>query len=163
MTSYVHVERTVNCPFSVAAEYAAKHLRGFEEPTAEPIRVPLVALGLPLPGALRRRVRFSFKVQYDAIGTLRRQSDEILFRWRAGSFWLPDFGGTLRFRIASYRETLLVLEGTYVPPFGIAGRAFDELFGREIAATTAEDLLARVGAGLEADERAFRAAHQPAS
>ena len=161
MTSHVHTTRTVLCPFSIAGEYATHFLRGFEKPSASQVRVPLITLGIPLPGALRRRVAFSFSVHYDAIGTFRRENEEIHFRWRAGSRWLPDFGGTLRFVIASHQETLLVLDGTYEPPFGTYGAIFDEVIGRHIAAATASDLLSRVGKALEADERAFRAAHQP--
>lgn len=161
MTSHVHTARTVQCPFSIAAEYATQFLRGFENPTASEVRVPLIPLGIPLPGALRRRVQFSFSVHYGAIGAFRREREGIHFRWRAGSRWLPDFGGTLRFGIASHRETLLVLDGTYEPPFGTCGAIFDELVGRHVASATASDLLSRVGKSLEADERAFRAGHPP--
>lgn len=160
MTSHVHTARTVQCPFSIAAEYATQFLRGFEQPTASRVRVPLIALGIPSPGALGRRVHFSFSVRYESIGTFRRENEEIHFHWRAGSRWLPDFGGTLRFGIASYQETLLVLDGTYVPPLGRYGAIFDELIGRHVAAATASDLLSRVGMALEADERAFRAKHR---
>jgi hypothetical protein len=65
----------------------------------------------------------------------------------------------LRFRIASSNETLLLLDGSYTPPLGPFGAAFDRLVGRHLADTTATDLLARLGSALEADERAFRAQH----
>jgi len=159
--SHVHAERTVQCPFSIAAEYTSRHLRGFEAPAAKPIRLPLGSLGLPVPGILQRRVQLSFWVHYDVSDIGRRHQDETHFQWNAGTPLLPDLGATLRFGIVSHRETLLLLDGTYDPPFGIAGAIFDELLGRRLAAATADDLLARVGDALEAEERAFRAAHPP--
>jgi hypothetical protein len=161
MTSHVRAERTASCPFSIAANYAATHLSDYKAPRREPIRVPLARLGLPLRGALARRVAFSFGIHTHTIAASRRDDEEIYFTWQAGSRWLPDFRGTLRFRIASYRETPLKLEGTYDPPFGAFGALFDAVIGHHIAMATAEDLLSRVTEALETSERSFRAAHPP--
>lgn len=163
LTSHVHAEQIVDCPFGIAPEYAVRFLSDFQAPRSDTVRVPLAALGLPLPGALKHRVKLSFGMYSDVPHFGRRHHDEIHFRWSAEAFWLPDFSGTLRFGIASHCKTLLLLDGMYRPPFGILGALFDTLIGHHVAAATLRDLLAHVADALESDERAFRAAHLPAS
>ena len=151
MTSHVKVERRVVCPFSIAPEYAARFLEQFETS-------PLATLGLGVPGGLKHRVRLRFAIHSDTSDRVR-QHEALRISWWSDWEWLPNLSGTLRFRIAPNRETLLLFEGTYVPPFGIAGARLDRLFGRHVATAMARDLLTRLGAALEAGDRAFRATH----
>lgn len=159
MTSHVAAQRRVRCPFSIAPAYAANFLRRFgAEPLETVIKLPFVALGLPFPGALKRKVRLRFRIQDDNSDTVR-QHEAIRIVWWSESALLPNLSGTLRFRVAKPAETLLIFEGTYQPPFGTAGAIFDRFFGRHLATATARDLLVRIGDALEAEERTFRALH----
>ena len=153
MTSIVRAERIADCPFSIAAEYAANFL---ERDAGEPKRFTVRL------GTFRRRVTFSSGVHY-GVGDGARGQNEIHFAWSARSRWLPNLSGVLRLAIASYRETQIVLAGTYEPPLGPLGRLFDMALGRRLAAATAADFVERVAQALETEERAFRSAHSPAS
>lgn len=158
MTSHVHAERRVDCPFSVTADYALKHLREFEAaPIEATVRLPLGGLRVPFL-LLRHRVRLRVGIQRDTTDSSRRH-DALRLVWWSESGWIPNLSGILRFRIVSHRETQLLFDGAYTPPLGMIGAAFDRLLGRHLAKATAGDLLARIGSALETDERAFRAAH----
>jgi uncharacterized membrane protein len=85
-----------------------------------------------------------------------RSHDEIRVQWKAGSALLPDFRGTIRFRIAGTGTTVL-LDGTYRVPFGPLGRVFDALAGHQVARASVNDLVARLAAALSSNERDWRA------
>jgi hypothetical protein len=139
------------CPFSIAQEYAVEYLRRAEAGKSEAeIRVPVAFL----PGLLRRRVAVTFGLHYD-VAEKGRAHDEIRLRWSAGTPWLPDFRGTMRFRIAG-TETDVLVEGSYRIPFGNVGRAFDNLAGRHIALASLRDLTRRIAGALETGERDWR-------
>jgi hypothetical protein len=62
---------------------------------------------------------------------------------------LPPFEGTIvTWAERNPARTFLELDGTYVPPLGAAGEAFDEAIGRKIAQRTAKDLLAQIAAAI---------------
>lgn len=145
----VVVERVVRCPFSVAHDYAedffADAARGVE------LHVPIRDFA-----RLRRPVRLLAQRRPDEHEP-GRAHDALEIAWTAGTQLFPDFHGTLRLRIASVEETLLTLEGTYVPPFGGFGLVFDRLIGRRIALATMGDLLRRLSDAMERREAEFRA------
>lgn len=146
-TSTVRAERVVDCPFSVAHDYAAEYLRGAEHGgEAATLRA----------GVLRRHVLLRFGLRSDNTDS-GRPNEEIVLHWSARTAALPNFAGTLRMRIDAPR-TRLILEGTYVPPGGRLGTIFDRIAGRRLAAMTAADLLARLGDALAERERAWREA-----
>jgi hypothetical protein len=153
MTSIVRSERIADCPFSVAVEYADN----FFKRDADELGRFTVHLGV-----LRRAVTFSFGVHYD-VGDGARGQNELHFTWSARSRLLPNLSGILQFAIASYKETRIVLAGTYEPPLGPLGSIFDAVIGHRLAAATANDFVARIAGALEAQERAFRARHPNAS
>jgi hypothetical protein len=62
----------------------------------------------------------------------------------------PEFAGNLVLENDDYKTFWLVLEGTYEPPFGIVGSAFDLLIGNRIASQSARELLARIASSMEA-------------
>jgi hypothetical protein len=139
------------CPYSIAQEYAVEYLRRAEAGQDEAqIRVPIAFL----PGFVRRRVAVTFGLHYD-LADAGRPHDEIRLRWTAGTPCLPDFRGTLRFRIAG-TETDLLVEGSYRIPFGKVGRIFDNLAGRHIARSSLSDLTRRIAAALGTSERDWR-------
>ena len=148
--SEVVVERVVRCPFAVAHDYAEDFFTEVAARGAE-VRVPLRDLVV-----LRRPVRMVFERRPDA-HEVGRPHDVLAVQWSAGTHLFPEFRGTLRLRIASVDETRLTLDGTYCPPLGPLGRAFDALIGRRIARATMADLLKRLGKAMERREAAFRA------
>lgn len=151
-TRTVTAEVFAACPFSIAHEYAADYFHLAEAGGEEAeIRVPIRFL----PLSLRRRVGLSFASHPDASES-GRAHDEIRIRWNAGTRFLPDFHGAVRFRIAGVR-TRVIVEGSYQAPFGAAGRIFDNLIGSAVARVSAQDLCARVASYLELRNREWEA------
>jgi hypothetical protein len=68
----------------------------------------------------------------------------------------PDFQGELAISMDEAARTVVVLEGSYDPPFGAAGAAFDVIAGSRIAALSARSFLKEVAARIEALDRADR-------
>jgi Raf kinase inhibitor-like YbhB/YbcL family protein len=62
----------------------------------------------------------------------------------------PTFSGTLTFESADER-TNLALDGTYEPPGGMFGRAFNAVVGRRLADASVQALLQNIKADLEAE------------
>jgi hypothetical protein len=147
----ISVQEHAACPFSIAQEYAVEYLRRAETGNDEAqIRVPIAFF----PGFLRRRVTVTFGLHYD-VAEKGRVHDEIRLRWTAGTPWLPDFRGTMRFRIAG-KQTDVLVDGSYRIPFGNVGRVFDNLAGRRIALASLRDLTRRIADALETNERDWR-------
>jgi hypothetical protein len=145
MRASVRAERTADCPFSVAQSYAEEFLAAAERGEPEAI---------VRAGPAHLAVRFGFEARTDVLER-GRIHDEIAVHWTAHSPLLPDFAGTLRFRIAGTR-TRFILEGTYVPPGGVFGALFDRVAGRRIAQATAVDLVTQIAARAAAREAAWR-------
>jgi hypothetical protein len=147
----VSVEAHAACPFSIAQEYAVEYLRRAEAGSEEAeIRVPLHFI----PALAHRRVALTFGLHAD-VADPGRAHDEIRMRWNAGTALLPDFRGTLRFRIAGSGTDVLI-EGTYRAPLGAPGGLFDGVIGRHIARASVGDLARRLADALETNERAWR-------
>jgi hypothetical protein len=147
----VTIEAYAACPFSIAQEYAVDYLRRAQAGEAEAdIRVPIRFL----PGFIQRRVAVTFGLHAD-VTEGGRAHEEIRIRWHAGTLLLPDFRGTLRFRIAG-QGTAVLVEGTYRVPLGVMGRVFDDIFGHHIAQASLGDLARRIADALETSERAWR-------
>ena len=153
--SRVVVERTVRSPFSLALEDAAAFFRQATGEGAE-VGLPLRDLVPTLGGRLHQPVRIEFERRLDE-AEAGRAHDAFAVRWTAGTRFFPDFRGELRLRIISVDETLLTLQGEYLPPLGLLGTIFDALIGRRIAAATMRDLLDRLGGAIEAHAAALRA------
>jgi hypothetical protein len=81
--------------------------------------------------------------------------------WTPESGLYPQFEGELTVRAdETYETSRLELRGSYTPPGGIAGAAFDWVAGARIASSTARALLRHLGDEMEAryqrDEQAKR-------
>jgi hypothetical protein len=81
--------------------------------------------------------------------------------WKPQSGPYPEFEGELTVHAdETYETSRLELRGSYRPPGGIAGAAFDFVAGARIASATAQALLRRFGDQMEEryqhDERAKR-------
>jgi hypothetical protein len=145
--SAVSVEKTCACPFSIAREYAELYLKGAETGGPEAI----VSVPVPIPFlSLHRAVAMSYSVSADVTET-GRGHDEVVLHWSTGARFLPDVRGAIRFRMAGL-STLVRIEGSYRPPFGRFGGAFDKIAGAWIAKRTFGDLLKRICRSLEAQQ-----------
>jgi len=148
----VDAEAYADCPFSTAQEYATDYLRRAQAGTEEAeIRVPV---GL-FPAVIQHRATITFGLHFDVLEA-GRTHEEIRVSWDAGTPLLPNFRGTMRFRISGI-GTLVSLEGTYRVPFGILGAAFDALAGKRIAQSSVNDFTYRIARALESDQRDWRA------
>lgn len=143
---HLREERTVRCPFSIAEDYVSAYLQRAERGGAE---------GILHVGALRRHVRLHFGRRSD-LREPGRHHDELVLHWTSGSPLLPDFHGTIDFRIAA-PGTRVIVEGSYRPPLGWIGRAFDALLGRHIARATMRDLVDHLATDAETREQAWDA------
>jgi hypothetical protein len=150
-TSHIAVEAVAACPFSMAEAYAADYLHAAE------LRGPEAEVGVRwLPGlGIGRRVMLAFGIHSDALDH-GRQHDEMRITWRTGSRLLPDFHGSIRFRIDANRTRVLV-DGTYLPPLGLVGRLFDRAVGGTIARASMQGLADRIAAYLTQREVSWRA------
>jgi hypothetical protein len=150
----IAVSAIAACAFSIADEYAADYLRDAERGgTKAGVRVPW---SLPFP-APQHRVALTFGLHRDVTDG-GREHDEIRFHWDSNSRLLPDFRGTLQFRIDGDR-TRILLDGTYLAPLGALGRAFDFIAGRRIARASLQDVADRLAADLSEREQTWRRAH----
>ncbi|HYW53798.1 MAG TPA: hypothetical protein VFF00_06015 [Candidatus Elarobacter sp.] len=115
-------------------------------------------LTLALPVAEGRDIARPVTARTERLAGAANYSSRYAIAWDAGrtarGIPTPGFTGTLALGAGEdYSETAIQLEGTYDPPGGIAGRAFDELIGRRFAHATLSALIGGVG-----DE--LRTAHQ---
>ena len=141
--------RVVRCPYNLAQGYLAR----------------IVGARSAAPGTLTLTAAFpGVELVKEVIVTYEAASDPMHFdqpwrvHWKPKSGAYPEFDGELTVRAdENYESSLLELRGSYRPPGGVAGAAFDATVGRRIAAATAQALLERIGAELEAayqhDER----------
>lgn len=140
----VRVTRFVNCPFSAVIEFAEETLRGRGD----------IMLS-PAP-PLRQHAHLDSQLAEDLTDTSRKH-DALLLAWKPSLARLfPDFHGALTVRPKG-RGAWLRIQGSYEPPFGVAGRIFDALAGRLIAQLTLMRLLRDIARTAEQRWRAFRA------
>lgn len=94
--------------------------------------------------AIDREVRIEVQPVRDTGGTLR-------VAWRPeGTVALPTFEGTLAARGGDDSgATYIEIDGSYTPPFGIAGQIFDAAIGKRIAQATAREFLSDLKAAIE--------------
>jgi hypothetical protein len=153
MRTNVSVSAIAECPFSIAEDYAVDYLRRAEQGGDEAtIRLPLVVS----PAALHHQVKIGFGLHLDILEE-GRQHDEVRFRWSSGTRFLPDFRGTLRFRIDGTRTEVLI-DGSYGAPFGLLGRVFDRVCGRALAHQSLQDLANRLASYLGDRQRTWAGA-----
>ena len=123
----------VGRPGLLARTHAESYLR-----RVEAMRAPLDAGGLRI--SLRKPVDVRTENQSEwANGDL-----SIRLRWEPDGGPFPTFDGVLRMESGEDGGVDFALEGSYEPPGGVPGKAFDALLGHRIAATTARDFLERL-------------------
>jgi hypothetical protein len=157
MISHLNLKRPVACPVALApqllesffAEYAV------DDAAVLALRVPIVLPGLPLLMLAR-----------DCVIHLTRVHDEAEMIASYAVKWAPVAGGpfpcfTGRISIPNaedYESCFVALDGTYEPPLGALGEAFDRTIGRAIAESTGRDLLQRMGTFIEQSSRSIETA-----
>jgi len=134
--------RIVRCPYNLAQRYLA-HIVEARAGASAPL-----TLTLALPGAeLVKEV----DVTYDAAVDPMHFDEPWHLHWKPRAGPYPEFDGELTVRAdETYASSRLELKGTYRPPGGALGAAFDRAVGNRIAAATAHALLERIGGELEA-------------
>jgi hypothetical protein len=142
----------VRCPYHLAQRYLADSVSA----RAESGEQGLLTLTAPGPGMeLKKGVMVSFGSALDPM----HFDQPWRIHWTPQSGLYPEFEGELTVRAdETYETSRLELRGSYRPPGGIAGAAFDLVAGGRIASATAQALLRGIGDEMEAhyqrDERA---------
>lgn len=99
------------------------------------------------------RISLDRPVNIEATPIVGGESHDGVIRiaWIPGSVVFPCFEGTLLIRGdgADSRLIHIELDGSYVQPFGAAGRIFDAAIGRRLAHATAREFLKDVKAAIE--------------
>jgi hypothetical protein len=134
----------VRCPYHLAQQYLADSVRAYAE-SGEQRPLTLTAPG---PGMeLTKGVMVSFGSAIDPM----HFEQPWHIHWKPQSGLYPEFDGELTVRAdETYETARLELRGSYRPPGGIAGAAFDLVAGGHIASATAQALLKRIGDEMEA-------------
>lgn len=138
----VHESLTVLCPFDQvpkAAEVFISSLPVEDGMHVVPLRVHVGDLVIERLADLK----LSLAREYPGY--------EIMdIRWRAhGGGLYPVFRGTLSVEEESGNFCRLDLDGSYVPPLGVAGAMFDAVVGHRIALQAARQLLDEIKTGFE--------------
>ena len=135
--------RYCRCPYHLARRYLAEAVRG----SAKSGQADHLILRLAVPGG---------ELVKDVVVTFGKSADPMHFdepwhiHWRPQAGPYPEFDGQLTVRSdESYETALLELRGSYRPPGGAIGAAFDWAVGSRIASSTAQALLERLGSQME--------------
>lgn len=151
MTSKIAQRTLVRCTSAQAGRRLDDFFRAHGNPEGDTARLPLwietAVPGLPTPLHLERNVVVTLQAQ--------RIPGDMTPRYRAqwapaepGPF--PLFAGELTVENdEDYDAFWLVLKGTYEPPLGLVGAAFDAIVGSRIAAVCARNLLASIADAIE--------------
>jgi hypothetical protein len=147
----LHHEHIVACPYDTARRFLRERLEGFAL-AGHIDRIELEA------GTLRKEV----DVRYTRANDPMHFDEPWSVHWEPhGGGPFPQFDGSLTVRAdETYSSSILELSGTYEPPFGFAGAAFDEVVGKHVAELTARALLKSIGESMElryAEEEALKA------
>jgi hypothetical protein len=153
MPGNVEESYIVQCPYARARE----QLRAAIENAGPNAPIRRLTLSLPIGGAtIERRVRVSYErgtdpMHFDEPWRVRWTPEE------GGPY--PDFEGELTVRAdETYEGAILELRGTYTPPLGLVGKAFDVVAGSRIASATTRGLLGSLASQMEAQYRSEEAA-----
>jgi hypothetical protein len=153
----LHDSIEIFCPYSAAFDFLRRFIS--EHRGQLPLAASLDSIGLPARLRLERDVNVHLSERPHAAGDLRRGPDTVEITWEpADGGPYPHFSGTVRIK-PSHGHSEFILDGTYEPPLGLAGKLFDAAVGHRIAEATAANLLASLRSSLEAQWFAFTVAH----
>lgn len=152
MVTNLNLKRPVVCPISEAPTFLERFFDAYamDGTAVLALRVPVVLPGLPLMMLARDCVVRLTRIHQPGSMTVSYRVE-----WApvaGGPF--PKFKGTISLPNAEdYDNCFLALDGTYEPPLGALGEAFDRTIGRAIAESTGRDLLERIGGFIEESSR----------
>lgn len=154
----LQITRHVACPVGQVPAFLERFFAGHAGENGDSV----LTLRAPINVAGLREVELA-RVSVVHVAPAHRPGEMIAryaVSWEAAkSGPFPRFTGTLCVpNDEDYDSCFLRLEGTYEPPLGALGQAFDTAIGHAIAQRTGEDLLARIAAYLEESSRRFEAA-----
>jgi hypothetical protein len=109
-------------------------------------------LQLTVPGLPR-----GVTLEHNVLATFAREGSWSGWNDSADVSWQPEGGGPFptfhgKLRIVAdedYESAWLAIEGSYVPPGGVAGQVFDATVGHSIAKGTAQELLRELKTAVE--------------
>jgi hypothetical protein len=147
-------ERTlVHCSINQAEGHLARYFKARGNSDGDVAKLSLRA-EVPVPGS-----KEGVRLERTAIATItvRHTPGDMLphyaVTWaaeRGGPF--PTFNGDLAIEAGDdYASFYLVLRGSYEPPLGAVGAAFDAVVGHRIAVLTARNLISVIADSIEAD------------
>ena len=145
----VHAIAPLACSVARAEEllpnYIAQH-RGADGLVRIPLRVPLEDFGLPGALALSRNVEVTIEKRRDQYNL----NDEFAVEWKPNDDApFPTLHGRLTIWSESDpSESFIELDGSYEPPLGEFGEAFDATIGNLIAQRTATAFLRDLSDGV---------------
>jgi hypothetical protein len=130
--STLHDFTTVACPFDQVPDRLLAHFHGGD--AVIPLRVSVGDL------RVERDVEFHLKTKpaYPGYRLL-----DVSWAPKDGGPY-PTFAGTISVAEDAVGWSRIEIDGTYRPPFGIAGAAFDAAVGHRLAERTASELLAEI-------------------
>jgi hypothetical protein len=150
--SEIHESLTVICPFDQVPAAAAAYVSSL------PIEdgLPTVALRVKAGDVIvERRADLVLKHVRSLAGY---EIMEIKWRPHDGGLY-PIFRGTLSVEDVTGNYCRIDLDGSYVPPLGVAGAVFDSVLGHRIAVAAARELLDEIKIGFELAFQSSRVLH----
>ena len=140
--SEIHESLTVLCPFDQVPKAAEAYIASLPVEDGK----STVALRLTVGDLIVERradLKLSHSRDYPGFAVM-----EIDWNPHGGGPY-PIFAGKLCAEEVSGNFCRLDLDGAYIPPFGIAGAAFDAVLGHQIALAVARQLLDEIKIGIE--------------
>ncbi|MEO9169764.1 MAG: hypothetical protein ABI282_06460 [Candidatus Baltobacteraceae bacterium] len=145
--STLYQRRLLACPYHRARLYLESSLKGLAE-SGQPQVVQLtVPVASSTGAALEKDVVITYGVATDPM----KFDEPWKMHWgpKDGGPY-PEFDGTLTIRAdEEYTSCWLELRGSYEPPLGAVGAAFDAVLGSRIASSTARGFLQKIGSAME--------------
>ena len=144
----IEVRRQVDCPYTRAKEL----LRDRLQPVVDAGNRIAARLSLSFHDReLGKEVSMQFAVAHDPMHF--DEPWDISWEPEAGGIY-PSFHGSLSIRASdTYESSRLELHGSYEPPLGAIGKAFDNVLGKRIAEATGARFLDEIGGAMEAQHR----------
>ena len=149
--SDIRERRCVQVPFAGAAPHFERYIHDVVHDGGGKIIlsvvVPIERIGID------RRIETSkvVSVHFSPIRDADPASHRTAISWEPeGGGPFPQFDGTIRLAAGDATDSCcVVLEGSYDPPFGVAGDLFDALVGRHVARMTVRNLLDEIAIIME--------------
>lgn len=149
----IEIRRQVACPYTRAKEL----LRDRLQPLAEAGTSIAQRLSIAVHDRdLGKEVAMQCAVAHDPMHF--DEPWDISWEPEVGGIY-PRFHGSLSIRASdTYESARLELRGSYEPPLGAIGKAFDSVLGKRIAELTGERFLDEIASAIEERHRAEEAA-----